>query len=204
MRTHYQFAPLLCLGLVAATSSVATSASQGMPIERTLETRTIASRTKPLANLIAKGEGDWDSVNRGRAGDTPGGIRSITGKSFSQMTVAEVMQLQGSQVFAVGRYQFIPSTLRQAVAFAGVNTSHRFDWRMQDRLFAAILLHKRPAVAEYLRGGGDLQLALDSLAHEWASVSYRGGGSYYGGRGGNQAHITVHEATVALNRGRAL
>lgn len=204
MRTYYQFAPLLCLALAAGLSSTATSPSQGMTLSSALEARSLASRSKPLADLIAKGEGDWDSVNRGRAGDTPGGIRSIAGKSFSQMTVAEVMELQSTTVFAVGRYQFIPSTLRQAVTFAGVNTSHRFDSRMQDRLFAAVLQHKRPAVAEYLSGGGDLQRALDALAQEWASVGYRGGGSYYAGRGGNGAHITTREATVALNRGRAL
>lgn len=165
---------------------------------------TFLSRCRPLANLIAKGEGDWNSVNRGRAGDTPGGIRSITGKDFSQMTVGEVISLQRYRVYAVGRYQFIPVTLRQAVDWAGVEYTDLFTPHTQDRLFAALLEHKRPAVGQYLRGGGSLQRALDALAQEWASVGYRGGGSYYGGWGGNRAHVTTHEAAIALNQGRAL
>ena len=46
--------------------------------------------------IIASGEGDYNSVNRGRAGDSPGGASRYFGKDLTQMTVGEVMELQGS------------------------------------------------------------------------------------------------------------
>ena len=158
----------------------------------------------PLANLISSGEGTWNSVNRGYAGDTPRGIRSITGKDFSEMTIEEVIWLQRGSIYAVGRYQMIPTTLRQAVKWAGLSWSTKFTNDTQNKLFCALLTHKRPSIAEYLRGSGSLSRALDALAKEWASVEYRGGSGYYDSIGGNRAHITRHEATVALNKGRAL
>lgn len=163
-----------------------------------------AERCKPIADLIARGEGDWNAVNRGYAGDTPGGIRSITGKTFAQHTVGEVLSMQRYRIYAVGRYQFIPGTLRQAVSWAGIKHSDLFTPETQDKLLAALLEHKRPAVGAYLRGGGSLQRALDELAREWASLPYRNGGSYYAGRNGNRSHVTIDEVVVALNKGRAL
>ena len=71
--------------------------------------------------LSLLGEGDWNAVNRGYAGDTPGGIQRLTGKTFENFTVGQVMDMQRSRVYAVGRYQFIPVTLRYAVAMSDVS-----------------------------------------------------------------------------------
>lgn len=159
----------------------------------------------PIANIIAKGEGDWDSVNRGRAGDTPGGIKSITGKSLSDYTVGEVQALQRTSLFAVGRYQFIPSTLAFAVERAGVKASEQFTPEVQDRLLRALIYYKRPEIGGYLRGDHDnLELALDELAKEWASIAAANGSSYYAGQGGNGVHVTRDEAAIALRQARGL
>jgi len=165
---------------------------------------TFEERCQPIADLIAKGEGNWDSVNRGRAGDTPGGIQSITGKRFHELTVEQVLWLQRGSVYAVGRYQLIPSTMKLAVKWSGIAWSAKFDQTTQNKLFCTLLSHKRPQIGRYLNGEGAIQPALDALAKEWASVAYRGPYSYYSGIGGNRAHITVDEAAVALNAGRAL
>lgn len=154
---------------------------------------------EPLGDLIAQGEGDWNAVNRGYAGDTPGGIRSITGKNFDQHTVNEVIQLQRWTIYAAGRYQFIPVTMRFAVANSDVKGTDKFNAETQNKLFAALLQYKRPAVGAYLRGDHDyLGWALNEMAKEWASVEYRYGRSYYAGIGGNRAHISRADLETVL------
>lgn len=158
---------------------------------------------KPLADLISKGEGDYNAVNRGYAGDTPGGIQGLTGLTFENYTVGQVIAYQKTWLYAVGRYQFIPSTLRFAVAMSDVDNLDMFTPEVQDKLFAALVLYKRPAIGAYIRGNHDLiGWALDDLAKEWASVEYRRGRGFYDHIGGNRAHITREEAITALTESR--
>ena len=155
-------------------------------------------QVEPLANLIASGEGSWDSVNRGRAGDTPGGIKRLTGKSFKEMTIAQVIDLQRTRIFAVGRYQMLPGTLKLAVRKSGIKKSELFTNENQNILFATLLEHKRPRIAAYLKGFDvDLGKALDDLAMEWACVGWRDGYSYYS-QGGNRASISRYKAGQVL------
>ena len=157
-----------------------------------------SKRLRPLMDLIAKGEGNYNSVNRGYAGDTPGGIQGITGQTFENYTVGQVMEMQRSSLYAVGRYQFIPSTLRWAVRHSSVDELDMFTPEVQDRLMATLVIFKRPAVGAYLRGDHDLLgWALNELAKEWASIEYRYGRSYYS-VGGNRAKITRAEASAVL------
>lgn len=193
MRLNISLVPLVFL----LTANAAIPQGVRLPVVR--------NRIAPIADVLAKGEGNWDSVNRGVAGDTPGGIQAVTGKSFSQMTVGQVRQLQRQTVFAVGRYQFIPSTLAFAVEKAGVRAADRFTPEVQDRLLLALVVYKRPVVGDYLSGKHDnIEAALDALALEWASVAWRDGRSYYAGWARNAAHITRHEAALALRAARGL
>lgn len=156
-------------------------------------------RLKPLGDLIAKGEGDYNAVNRGYAGDTPGGIQGLTGLTFENYTVGQVIAYQRTWLYAVGRYQFIPSTLRFAVAHSDVDNLDMFTPDTQDRLMAALILYKRPAVGAYLRDNHDLVgWAMNELAFEWASIEYRNGRGYYDHVGGNRAHITRSEVRSTL------
>lgn len=158
---------------------------------------------KPLADLIARGEGDYNAVNRGYAGDTPGGIKRLTGSSFAGFTVIEVIEMQSRWLYAVGRYQFIPRTLRFAVRVSDVKMTDKFTEETQDKLFAALVLYKRPSIGAYIRGDHNLiGWALDDLAREWASVEYRYGRGYYDHIGGNRASISRSEAITALNTSR--
>jgi len=150
-------------------------------------------------DLIATGEGDYNSINRGRAGDTPGGIQWLKGRTFEDFTVKEVIQMQRWQIYAVGRYQFIPSTLRWAVNHSSVNELDMFTPEVQDTLMATLIVYKRPAVGAYLRGDHDLLgWALDELAKEWASIEYRNGHGFYDHIGGNRAKITRAEVIPVL------
>ena len=160
---------------------------------------------KPLADLISKGEGDYNAVNRGYAGDTPGGIQGLKGLTFENFTVGQVMEMQRTQLYAVGRYQFIPVTLRFAVAMSDVDKLDMFTPEVQDKLFAALIQFKRPAVAAYIRGDHDhLGWALNELSKEWASVEYKNGRGYYNHIGGNRAHISRAATKEVLTQVRSV
>lgn len=154
---------------------------------------------KPLLDLIARGEGDYNAVNRGRAGDTPGGIQGLTGMTFENYTVGQVIEIQRRNLYAVGRYQFIPVTLRFALRHSDVDELDMFTPEVQDKLATALLFYKRPAVGAYLRGDHHLEgWALNELAKEWASIEYRNGRGYYDHIGGNRASISRAEVSSVL------
>jgi hypothetical protein len=156
-----------------------------------------------LGQLIARGEGDYGTFNRGNAGDSA--RKKI---DFSQMTIQQIMTLQAlppgnpNRLFAVGKYQVIPITMRGAVAALGINTSNKFDPAMQENVFRNYLIAaKRPGVKKYIVGqSNNLLGAQFALALEFASVADPNTGkSHYGGSGGNRASITSAETAAALN-----
>ena len=161
--------------------------------------KAVHERLKPLGDLIAKGEGDYNAINRGRAGDTPGGIQWYKGQTFENFTVGQVMAMQRSGLYAVGRYQFVPKTLRFAVSMADVSELDMFTPEIQDKLMAALVLYKRPSVGAYLRGNHDnLNWAMNDMAKEWASIEWSNGRGYYDHIGGNRAHISRAELAKVL------
>lgn len=158
-------------------------------------------RAKPLLDLIARGEGNYNSVNRGYAGDTPGGIQALTGLTFENYTVGQVIAYQRRWLYAVGRYQFIPRTLKFAVAHSEVDNLDMFTPATQDKLALALIIHKRPAIGAYLRGEHtSIGWAMNEMAYEWAAIEYRNGRGYYDGYSGNRASISRYELAQVLNQ----
>ena len=164
-----------------------------------------------LFDVIASGEGGYESVNRGVAGDTPGGAESVFGKKLSDMTVGEVMQLQAEdKLFAVGKYQIIPKTMRGFVRTMKISMDDKFDAATQEKFKKYVIDFKRPTVGRYLRGEtNDRAEAAQELAREFASIglSYDEAGrvrgeSRYSGSAGNAASISPEEIEAALDRGR--
>lgn len=159
-----------------------------------------------LKREIARGEGDYDSVNRGRAGDTPGGAARLLGRPLSDFTVGEIMDMQKGgagrrQLFAVGKYQFTPPTLAEAVRWTGMDRNTKLDAAAQERLFDyTISEQKRPALAAYLSGkSNDRNAALRDLALEYASVpGPNGRGAYDRDRAGNMAYGGMERAERML------
>lgn len=158
------------------------------------------SKYKELADLIAGGEGNYESVNRKTSGDSPGGAIKYLGKNLADMTVKEVLQAQADKkVLAVGRYQFIPVTLNGAVQYTKIDLNVKFDAATQDTLFNYLIDVKRPIVGQYINGQSDNRReAIQELAREFASIgleypeTYKGitrqrGQSLYSGK---QAHTS--------------
>lgn len=154
-----------------------------------------------LLALIREGEGNYCSVNRGTAGDSPGGWAGL-----DQMTLAQVRKAQADRhVFAVGAYQFIPPTLAIAMSELGVPGRTVFGRTQQDTLAAALLLGaKRPNLSGYLRGKhNDLDAAHLDLAREWASIPGPDGrGVYDGDSARNRAKGSAQEVRKALQAAR--
>ncbi|KVE41707.1 hypothetical protein [Burkholderia sp. BDU5] len=184
----------------APTAATQASASAGAPAG-------VASTMAQLADtafgrLIARGEGDYNSVNRGARGGYRSGTENLEG-----MTLAQVMAAQRAGQFnAAGRYQIIGGTLSEAASAMKLNGSEMFDRRLQDRIFSEYLVrNKRRAIADYIEGrSDDVLAALRAMSREWASVADPDTGrSHYAGKGNNRASISRAEAEAALNNARA-
>ena len=161
-----------------------------------------------LLSFISKGEGGYNSMNQGTSGGSIVGsthnASSILGKNLTEMTVGEVMEHQGSgKLFAAGRYQIIPSTMKMAVARAGVSPDDQFNQSTQDKLGLALIYNgQRPRLSSYLKKeNNDLHGAMEDLAMEWASAPHPDTGrSFY--PPANKSSHTVEEVKSALMSAR--
>lgn len=192
--------------VLAGTLAAPTASTSFVGLLETPKTKTEALlvSSEPVADLISTGEGDWNAVNQGWAGDTPGGLQHLLGHTCEKLLIAELLRLQNNgTIYAVGRYQFVPSTLRFALEHSEITERHFFSPDVQQKLFVALLEHKRPVVGEYIAGEhDDIELALDRIAREWSSVEYRYGRGFYDHIHGNRAHITREEMRAALIEAR--
>lgn len=167
-----------------------------------------------FAQLIARGEGDYGSVNRGKAHGYKSGAEDL-----ENMTVAEVMAAQRSHRFnAAGRYQIIGDTLSDAAASLGLSGSEKFDRGMQDRIFEDYLVKtKRRGIMDFVTGkSGQVRDAVYATAKEWASVAVPAGMrtesgrisdgrmTFYDRQGKNRASITEAQMTQAIENTRAM
>lgn len=173
--------------------------------------------TDDLFDLIASGEGDYNSINRGNAGDTPGGAKSVFGKDLTEMSVGEVMSLQAQgKLYAVGKYQIIPSTMIDFVRKMGIKSADKFDAETQEKFKAYVLDIKRPEVGRYIRGeSDDRTAAAQGLAREFASVGAarpetiggyqpaQRGDTLFGGQGDNAASVSPASVESALDTARS-
>ena len=159
--------------------------------------------------VIAGGEGGYNSVNQGNAGDTPGGSQELFGKDLTEMTVGEIMDAQAAgKVFAVGKYQIIDTTMAEWVNHpkGGVSRSDKFNEATQEKFKTYVINIKRPEIGRYLRGeSDDVVAAAQGVAREFASVGLSrpeaGRGvdqSRYAGIGDNAASIPSREIQQSL------
>ncbi|WP_299413435.1 hypothetical protein [uncultured Sulfitobacter sp.] len=109
----------------------------------------------------------------------------------TQMTLGEIYKWiddTPNQPHAIGRYQFIPPTLRRVARKIGASPQQRFSPRLQDQL-ADVLL----AEAGYhdIQAGKITRRAfMNNLAKIWAGLPNDTGRSHYHGHAGNKASMT--------------
>lgn len=98
-----------------------------------------------VASVESESHGGYDAYNLGGSNNghtAHGSGNSATdgryGRPLSQLTVNEVVELgKSNRIWAAGRYQFIPGTLRETIQEAGLSGEELFDEATQDRLAIA-------------------------------------------------------------------
>ena len=185
---------VLCIGAILYASS--------------MENRRLSVDPKsyePLLELIASVESRGNyNAHFGNAGND-----SV---KFTQMTIEEVLNWQaefvrqGNPSSAVGRYQFIDSTLAGLVRRLGIDTKQKFDEATQDRL--AIALLERRGAQSYINGEITREQFAANLAMEWAALPRMTGSdpnaSYYAGDGLNRSHVTSEQILAAIKPIRSI
>lgn len=109
----------------------------------------------------------------------------------TQMTLSEIfawIKATPGQPHAIGRYQFIPSTLARLVDIAGAAPDDHFSSDMQDRL--ADILLQEAGLDAHRSGNMSRHGFMNNLAKIWAGLPNSSGRSHYHGYAGNAATMT--------------
>ena len=195
--------------------STATAARAGAPLIAATAGVSI------IGSEIAKGESAKGSYNAANKGTRENKIIAVKEKlNLEEMTIEEIMRRQAikwgsanenEKLFAVGKYQVIPDTLRDAVAKLKISPKEKFTGQLQEKIFTDYLIAmKRPAIVKYLNSSVDdpklLHDAVKQLSLEWASIADPdipgGKSSHYGS--GNKASMTVEQAKEFLRKDREI
>ena len=163
-----------------------------------------------LGSVISKGEGGYNSYNRGTIGKKI--IGATHNGNITNLTVSDILRRQAikdpnntNRIFAFGKYQMIPSTFKDAVNKMGLNGDEMMTPELQERIFLEYLIKKRPALYNYITGqSNDKQAALDAAALEWASIEWRGTGKPAPGyaKHGNKASTSTKQIEAAIEAAR--
>ncbi len=143
---------------------------------------------------------------------------SLLKKDLSSYTLEEIIEFQSNprnatgQLWAVGRYQIIPTTFKELVKRLNLPLETKFSKEVQDKMGYS-LLTQRSTIKNYIQGISpdtteNKQRAALSVAQIWSSVGvpYPVQGSkkyvdknesYYSG-GGDKASVTTEDAQKAL------
>lgn len=180
-----------------------------------------------FADLLGKVESknDYTAYNR-----TKPKLASFYKTNLTSLTLGELMKKQMErEVFAAGRYQIIPTTLKESIKFLSLDVSLKFDEEIQDKIFDEYIIRvKRKGFIDYLEGSGSIEDAIYAWAMEFASAGVRKGKgispklvldesgrpfkmkrvarfegeSYYSGDGLNVSHIMPDEMVRVLRESK--
>jgi len=143
-------------------------------------------RLAKLRDLIAQAEAGakgYDAVQYGARIKPPGPPTALTVQQ-----IYDWIDETPGQPHAIGRYQFIPPTLRRLVRRAGVAQSDRFTSRVQDKLADILLVEA--GLQPFLAGELGRHAFMNNLAKIWAGLPNDTGKSHYDGYAGNKATMT--------------
>ncbi|NKX36337.1 glycoside hydrolase family 104 protein [Rhodobacteraceae bacterium R_SAG4] len=139
-----------------------------------------------IMNVIASaeaGKADYDAVQHGAKIKPPA--------DPTDMTVLEIytwIDATPGQPHAIGRYQFIPATLRRLVKHQGVPLGRKFNKDLQDQL--AHQLIEEAGLSQFKAGDMTQTTFMNNLAKIWAGLPTSNGKSYYHNYAGNRATVS--------------
>lgn len=149
-----------------------------------------------LRDLIARAEAGrmgYDAVQHGARVKPP--------KRPTDMTLQQIFDWVAAtpgQPHAIGRYQFIPPTLRHSAARLDLPMSTRFSPAVQDRL--ADLLLGDAGLMQVKAGEISQEAFMLNLAKIWAGLPVASGRSYYHGVAGNKAVLSYDSYARQVRR----
>ena len=183
----------------AANPSLFSGSSSGLfaPIApgRTSPFALYAPERAALRDLIARAEAGpkgYDAIHHG--------ARVLTERPPTQMTIQGIfdwIDATPNQPHAIGRYQFIPATLRELVERLNVDPANRFSERLQDRLANALL--EDADLALFSTGRVTQTDFMNNLAQIWAGFPNSTGKSHYHGFAGNKATMSWAQFETAIS-----
>jgi len=204
---------------LAATSNIAESIAK-------YESKTSSPLRTKKGNIKTKWKNDseYNAYNKGTINNKIVGAdfdeKNESVINFSDMTIEEYLRRgdlrnDPDKIFAVGRYQIIPDTMKDIVKKLEIDPKNtKLTPDVQDMLFTeGLIKRKRPIVNDYINGkpGVTRDMALMELAKEFASIGIpydlpqkglKKGQSFYEGIGGNQAHNKPEDVGAALDADR--
>lgn len=119
------------------------------------------------------------------------GARIKPNRAPTQMTVTEIyawIDATPNQPHAIGRYQFIPATLRRVMRKIGASPQQRFSPQLQDEL--ADVLLAEAGYHDIKAGRLSRRAFMNNLAKIWAGLPNETGRSHYAGYAGNKASMS--------------
>lgn len=139
-----------------------------------------------VRHLIAQAEAGRDGYDA-----VQHGARIKPDRPPTQMTLGDIfawIKATPGQPHAIGRYQFIPSTLARLVTILDAGPHERFSPEMQDRL--ADILLQEAGLDAYRAGKMTRHGFMNNLAKIWAGLPNSSGRSHYHGYAGNAATMS--------------
>lgn len=147
------------------------------------------STVAQLLSLIARveaGRAGYDAVQHGARVRPP--------HAPTQMTLSDIyawIAATPGQPHAIGRYQFIPPTLRRVAQIRGLSPDTPFTPQIQDTL--ALVLLEDAGLRAFESGTLDRRTFMQNLARIWAGLPLPNGQSFYEGYAGNSASMSWAE-----------
>ncbi|MGV8984782.1 MAG: hypothetical protein ACOH2H_00645 [Cypionkella sp.] len=152
-----------------------------------------AAHLKHLIGWAEAGRNGYDAVQHGASIRPP--------KRPTEMSVDDIYQWIADtpgQSHAIGRYQFIPSTLNSLVHEVGLTRDTLFTSEVQDHL--ADVLLEDAGYSAIMSGQISRHRFMENLARIWAGFPTSTGRSYYDGYAGNRAVITWNEFDTHMKK----
>ena len=144
---------------------------------------TPVARLRDLIAIAEAGPAGYDAYNMGARVPPP--------RPPTQMRVRDIyawIAATPGQPHAIGRYQFIPNTLRDLMRKLDLTEDAMFSPELQNRLADQLL--REAGLEQFLAGDMDRTAFMNRLARIWAGLPTSSGRSHYDGYAGNRATMT--------------
>ena len=181
-----ELTPELRAQLEAVRTRLPPTRPEGLPGDTPEVKSTLAPPMEAVSRVIVKGEsplgyGDW---NRGTSNGIPLN-KAVDGKTVADNNIVELTHEEHlarsvpsikaddpQKLFAIGRYQIIPTTAEGAFKFLGYSKKQKYTPEVQDNMFKYLLMGKRKPLYDYIKDekGSDKDKAVLEMAKEFASI----------------------------------